>query len=266
MRKLESLVAGAFSRAGLQIAREGRYVRVERRAETAAELEALYRQFVFTDLPLNAARAELLARLEGTTVSEAIYLLSALNRSLHLSGDVCEFGVAQGATSTLMANEISSTDKKLWLFDSFEGLPRPTEKDQLINDIFNLGSMERYQGQMSHKPREVLARLRSIRFPLERVQLVPGFIEKTIGTPGLPSSVCFAYVDFDFYEPIKIALRFLHERMQSGAHIVVDDYGHFSSGAQSAVDEFVAEHDGAYECALPFPFAGRFAVLRRCKP
>jgi O-methyltransferase len=263
MGKLEGLIGSVLDRMGLQLSRKGSYVRWQRRAETAVELESIFRQFVFPDLPEYPRRAELMARLEGTQVSEAIYLLNALHRSLQLPGDICEFGVAQGATSTLMANEIAGTDKKLWLFDSFEGLPRPTDKDQLIDDIFNLGSIEKYQGQMAHKQNEVLARLKSIGFPLARVQLVPGFIENTVGKLGLPSGICFAYVDFDFYEPIRIALRFLHDHMQPGAHIVVDDYGHFSSGAQTAVDEFVTRQEGRYECSLPFPFAGNFAVLRK---
>jgi len=87
-----------------------------------------------------------MVQLMGTQLSEALHVVAHLNRTLHLEGDVCEFGVAQGATSALIANEIRETNKKLWLFDSFEGLPRPTEQDILIDDIFNLGSIEKYQG------------------------------------------------------------------------------------------------------------------------
>ena len=63
--------------------------------------------------------------LIGTTIGEAIYVIQNLHEGLRVSGDVCEFGVAQGATSRLLASEIMSTDRKLWLFDSFEGLPAP---------------------------------------------------------------------------------------------------------------------------------------------
>jgi hypothetical protein len=41
-------------------------------------------------------------------------------------------------------------------------------------------------------------------------------------------------VDFDFYEPIRLVLELLNERMPSGAIIIVDDYD-FSR---------VAPHDG----------------------
>src|SRR5450432_2735554 len=240
MKTMKRFVGKALDSFGMQVIRKGSHVAIHRRIEAANELEAMYRQFVFTDLPQSERRAELLAKLEGTHIGEAIYLLNALHSSIGLPGDICQFGVAQGSTSALMANEISTTDKKLWLFDSFEGLPRPTDKDVLIDDIFNLGSMENYTGTMATKPEEVVCRLKSISFPLSRVQIVPGFIENTIHKAALPKTVCFSYVDFDFYEPIKIALEFLHERMPVGGHIVVDDYGYFSAGAKTAVDEFVA--------------------------
>lgn len=40
----------------------------------------------------------------------------------------------------------------------------------------------------------------------------------------LPKQVSFAYVDFDFYEPIKVVLAYLHGMTRPGAIFVVDDY------------------------------------------
>jgi O-methyltransferase len=231
--------------------------------ESVREIEGCYRDLLFPEIPERGNRPELMQRLIGTSTGEAMYILGALYRSLSCLGDVCEFGIAQGATSALLANEIRGTDKKLWLFDSFEGLPKPTEKDKLIDDIFNLGSMEAYTGQMACDVSMVKNRLNSIAFPLNRVEIVAGFIEKTIHLPRLPNSVCFAYVDFDFYEPILIALNYLDHHMSSGGHIVVDDYGWFSSGAQTAVDEFTWGHGGQYEVTFPIKSAGRFVMLKK---
>jgi len=63
---------------------------------------------------------------------------------------------------------------------------------------------------------QVTGRLNAINFPFDRVQIVPGFIEKTAQYASLPKQVCFAYVDFDFYEPIKIALELLESRLPVG--------------------------------------------------
>jgi hypothetical protein len=227
------------------------------------EIQGIFRDVILFDVPARNRRTELLADLIGTSVSEALYLIQHLHQSLRLEGDVCEFGVAQGATSALMANEIRETEKSLWLFDSFQGLPRPGEKDQLIDDIFDLKSMEEYEGEMACPSSMVEARLRAISFPVERVKVIAGFIEETITRQALPDRVCFAYVDFDFYDPILVTLTFLHERLSPGGFVLVDDYGFFSAGAQSAVDEFLAEHRDVYEFTLPPKFAGHFCIIRK---
>ncbi len=201
--------------------------------------------------------------LIGTGYGEGLYLLDSLHKSLDLDGDVCEFGVAQGATSAFMANELKDTQKNLWLFDSFEGLPKPTGKDSLINDIFNLGSMEAYQGKMACPVDMVKSRLTEIHFPQERTKIIPGFIEKTIFDPTLPKKVCFAYIDFDFYEPILIALQYLDRVLQPGGFVIVDDYNFFSDGVRIAVDEFYASHQDHYELRFPVQSAGFFCILRK---
>ena len=90
---------------------------LESRRRLAREIESVYRTFVFPDLPERERRSEYLEELIGTGPSEAMYILEELHRSLRVGGDVCELGVAQGATSALLANELLETDRHLWLFD-----------------------------------------------------------------------------------------------------------------------------------------------------
>ncbi len=233
----------------------------------ARELEAMYRQFVLPGLRPREGRDEALHRLIGTTVGEGLYICEGLQRALGAAGDVCEFGVAQGATSRLLASELlgdpRGRGRQLWLFDSFEGLPKPSPKDRLIDDIFQLGSMDAYAGTM-RCPRELVeAKLRDVGFPAERTRIVPGWIDRTLAQEPLPERVAFAYVDFDFYDPIRIALEWLEQRLPSGGVVVVDDYGFFSEGAQAAVDEFLATRSGGWDFTLPVDAAGKFCVLSR---
>jgi O-methyltransferase len=234
--------------------------------EMVAELHGCYHELVFPELPPCQGRNELLSNLIGTSVSEGMYLIGLLSLSMTTDGDVCEFGVAQGATSALLANEIRGSKKELWLFDSFQGLPPSTEKDKLINDIFRLGSIEKYTGTMASPVESVKGRLDDIHFPRDRTHIVAGFIEKTLRSATLPDRVCFAYVDLDFYEPILTTLRFLRQRMPVGGTVVVDDYGFFSAGAKAAVDEFMVEAAGEFEMTLPLKCAAEttpFCILRR---
>lgn len=215
----------------------------------------------------NEMRPRLLARLLGTPPSEAYFIVHALAECEDVDGDVCEFGVAQGETSALIANEIQSSNRVLHLFDSFEGLPKPTEKDQLKDDISSLGSMEAYTGSMSLPEEMVRTRLRAISFPQQRVVIHKGFMEQVLKHDlGLPRRVGFAYVDLDLYEPIRVTLDFLHQTTSTGAMIVVDDYDFFSTGAKTAVDEFLEEKNASaviYECLVPNTRYGNFAVLTR---
>ncbi|WP_346862593.1 TylF/MycF/NovP-related O-methyltransferase [uncultured Draconibacterium sp.] len=212
----------------------------------------------------NSDRVELLTYQRGTPPSEAYFIISAIQKTQEVKGDICEFGVAQGATSALIANEIAGNDKILHLFDSFEGLPAPTEKDTLKDDIFNLGSMEAYAGQMSCAEELVKDKLKSVSFPENRVAIHKGFIEKLIiEKKNFPSKVSFAFVDFDFYEPLKISLNYLNEITDKGAIIIVDDYDFFSTGAKTGVDEFLMENPNKYDLFVPDKRFGCFAILTK---
>lgn len=236
----------------------------------AQAYEQLFNESMVTKKTIvpNETRFKLLARLLGTPPSEAYFIIDALAQCKDLEGDVCEFGVAHGETSALIANEIALSSNKIFhLFDSFEGLPKPSEKDQLKDDIFSLGDMENYAGKMSCMEDFVIARLKAISFQSKRYVIHKGFFEEVIHQDDkLPEKVCFAYVDFDFYEPIKLALEFLHQRTSSGAMIIVDDYNFFSTGPKSAVDEFIKEKNlnaPLYECFVPNSQYGYFAVLTK---
>ena len=216
----------------------------------------------------NENRPKLLARLLGTSPSEAYFIIQALAQTKNLEGDVCEFGVAQGETSALIANEIAASNKILHLFDSFAGLPKPSEKDKLKDDIFLCGDIQAYEGKMRCPEDMVMARLQAISFPAERYVIHKGLFDRNLLDieRNLPQKVSFAYVDFDFYEPIKLALEFIDPLCPSGAIIIVDDYDFFSTGAKTAVDEFLQEINSSkvrYNCLIPKTEYGYFAVLTK---
>jgi O-methyltransferase len=230
--------------------------------------EYLFNKFRCHDMiQANRMRAEIAARLLGTPPSEAFFIIEAIAKTNSIEGAVCEFGVAQGETSALIANEIRKSNKIFHLFDSFEGLPKPTVKDQLKDDIFKLGSMEAYEGTMNCNERLVTQRLKDISFDSERSVIHKGFIEKIIHEDRrLPEKVSFAYIDFDFYEPILITLNFLHEVTPEGGIFIVDDYDFFSTGVKTAVDEFINDKNklkNCYDIEIPDKKLGSFAILSK---
>jgi hypothetical protein len=230
------------------------------------QLRDLYNRYIFrAELAIDEESLMLLSGSMYTKFGTGFYLIDYLRKSLLLEGDVCEFGVGQGAISALLAHDIQDTDRNLWLFDSFQGFAEPSQKDILLNDVLGLGSAEAYKGMMSFPEEMIRTKLSDIQFPPARLRIVPGFIEETVRGPLLPEKVCFAYVDFDFYEPIRTALNFLDSVIVPGGYIVVDDYNFFSQGAKAAADEFVEYHKENYVIDFPDTTGGNICVLSRKK-
>ena len=223
--------------------------------------------FELKAIPYNKKRYELLAEQIGTAPTEAFFIIKAIHESLSIEGVCCEFGVAQGQTSSLMANELLNfSDKKLYLFDSFQGLPSPTEEDELIDDIFNLGEMKNYVGAMKSPKESVLNKLSDLNFSSDRFKIFSGFIDQNFSKiKNLPDKVSFAYIDFDFYEPIKIVLEFLIDKTDKGSFIIIDDYDFFSSGVKLAVDNFLKINQNLFNVYVAPKLIGNFIVLKRIK-
>lgn len=233
--------------------------------ESIEQIESFFHEKIFSDVNTNKYEKILLSQLYGTSLCEAYYIIHFLRKSLKITGDVCEFGIANGSTSALLAYEIKKLKKNLWLFDSFNGLSKPTKKDILLDDIFKLGSMDRYFRTMSYSVDEVMLRLKETGFPLSKVKIVCGFIEDSVHGERLPNKICFAYLDFDLYQPTLTALNFIHERLSKDGYVIVDDYNYFSKGVKTAVDEFVSSKKGFYDFFLPYAFAGHFCIIRKSK-
>jgi hypothetical protein len=210
-------------------------------------------------------RLELVARLVGTKPPEAFEIVRLLEQTRTLDGAVCELGVAQGATSALIANELldrSASD--LHLFDSFLGLSKPTSEDVLLDDVFNLGSMAAYAGKMACPVEMVARRLDDVGFPPSRVTIHAGFLDKTLVDPSrLPGKVRFAYLDVDLYEPTRLALSWLDKVAVTGTAIIVDDYGFFSEGVRTAVDDFAQARLGHWMKLVAHSAIGHFCTLVR---
>jgi len=227
------------------------------------QIQGYYSTFLDEKYKVSAQRNILLQNLLGTEISEALHIVTALRETSILNGDVCEFGVAQGRTSSLICYEIIKSSKNIWFFDSFEGLSAPTLEDELIDDVANLGSMEAYAGSMASPEWMLRECVTNVGFPFDRVRVLKGFIKDTLQKGNLPASVSFAFVDFDLYEPIKDTLLFLNDVMNDGGIIIVDDYDFLSSGVKKAVDEFYFDNQSKFSLNVPSKYLGNFAILRR---
>ena len=152
-------------------------------------------------------------------------LRQMLSQALNVAGDVMEAGVFKGGTARLLKTGVQKAgDRKLVLFDSFEGMERVSRTaDRHQRGDFADTSLESVQHVVGTE---------------SFIEYRKGWIPKTFA--GLEArTFCFAHVDLDLYQSILDCLEFVYPRMPPGAVIVFDDYGFPSCpGARQAVEQF----------------------------
>lgn len=153
--------------------------------------------------------------------------LAAHAATLEGNGDFWECGVFEGGSASHI-HSVIPRDRKLVLFDSFEGLPQETEHD-------NFHKKGDFSGPNLDRIIEYFSEY-------DNVQIVKGWIPETF-KDFTDSKLCFVHIDLDLYEGYKSTLEFIWPRMVKGGIIALDDYyAETCLGAKKATDEFVAAH------------------------
>ena len=169
---------------------------------------------------------------------EISVILRELAKTREIAGDVVEFGCFVGTTSVFLAREIEGwgDNKNLWLYDSFEGLPEKTSED-----VNSLGEVFK-KGELLATKKQLIANLKksgSRKMP----KITKGWFSD-LDKSQIPDKISFAFLDGDYYRSILDSLELIWSNLESGAIIVVDDYGnHALPGASKAVDEWCKKHN-----------------------
>jgi predicted O-methyltransferase YrrM len=209
------------------------------------QLLAQYPQFVAGKID-DAEFQELLQVIRPyTMLSEArLYSLFSLAKRIcteNIPGNFIECGVAGGGSTALMAAVIKRyTRQPRWLyaFDSFEGMPTPTERDRhdgILADATGWGTGTCAAPETS---------VQEICFKLgvsDIVRTVKGYFQDTL--PKLRDTIgmiALLHMDGDWYESTKAILHNLYDRVVNDGFIQVDDYGHWE-GCRQAVHDFEAQ-------------------------
>jgi O-methyltransferase len=178
-------------------------------------------------------------------------------------GDIVECGVWRGGSMQAIARILAArgvTDRELHLFDTFEGMPPPTQEDvrqggppaaELLATrprtakVWAIADLE-----------DVRAGMAQIPYPANRIHYHQGLVEETI-PDGAPEQIALLRLDTDWYASTKHELEHLYERVPSGGVVIIDDYDYWE-GSRKAVDEFVAG-TGARLLLAPMG-SGRIAI------
>jgi O-methyltransferase len=163
-----------------------------------------------------------------------------------IPGDMVECGVWRGGSSMLAAltlDSLGDRERCIWLYDTFEGMPPPTDVDRSFGGEFASDVLRRTDavGEGTRAVAgldEVKANLATTGYPSDRLRFVEGMVEDTIPAVA-PEQISILRLDTDWYESTRHELRHLWPRLSPGGVLIVDDYGHWQ-GARQAVDEFLA--------------------------
>ena len=160
--------------------------------------------------------------------------------------------VCRGGSAALLALTLRELQakRKLWLFDTFEGLPAPTAKDPdfELADLWTggcVGTLDEVRGLFN-------------RLDLAgEVEFVRGLFQDTM--PATPiSCIALLHIDGDWYESVKVCLDTLYDKVVPHGVIQLDDYGYWK-GARQAVDEFLDQR-GIRVPLQRLDYSGRFFI------
>ncbi|WP_433894346.1 TylF/MycF/NovP-related O-methyltransferase [Streptomyces sp. CA-111067] len=175
------------------------------------------------------------------------FILAVRHITKHnIPGSIVECGVWRGGSMQAAARTLMTagvTDRDLYLFDTFEGMPPPTDRD-LRRDGEAAADLMAKQGK--DRPIWAVATLDDVQqsfskleYPEKHVHYCQGLVEETVPAEA-PEEIAILRLDTDWYESTKHELKHLYPRLASGGVLLIDDYGWWQ-GSREAVDEFLEE-------------------------
>lgn len=162
---------------------------------------------------------------------------------IRLPGHVAEFGVYKGASLLRWCNFRhvleSSHSRKIIGFDAFGKFPEQADAadrefvkgfERAGGDGIPAGELEKALARKGFTNTELVAG--------DVCQTLPTYVDRH---PEI--KIALVHIDVDVYEPTRVILEQLYDRVVSGGLIVLDDYG-IIPGETRAVDEFFAAKGG----------------------
>ncbi|MDR0399640.1 MAG: TylF/MycF family methyltransferase [Treponema sp.] len=163
--------------------------------------------------------------------SSSLELVSREIYDKGLDGNVAELGVYRGEFAEKI--NMAFPDRKLYLFDTFEGFDERDIKTEKLNGYSGC------QHDFSKTNEKVV--LRRMKFP-ENCIIRKGYFPET--ADGIEDNYIFVSIDVDLYEPIYKGLNYFYPRLVKGGYIFVHDYNTKTyPGTKAAVKKFCKESD-----------------------
>ena len=161
-------------------------------------------------------------------------ILETARECLAHDGDYVELGCYKGDTSLLLAEILKGSNKRLYIYDSFEGLPEKSSLDEsAVGEEFK-------GGELYVTKREVKERFLRANLP---VPVIKKAWFNELNDDDLPGKIAFAFLDGDFYESIRDSLELAEGKITENGVMIVHDYNNPAlPGVKRAVDEWAKDN------------------------
>lgn len=165
-------------------------------------------------------------------------------------GCIVEAGVAAGGN--LIALMAGAPNKPIFAFDSFKGLPRPSNKDDQMPGIRMLSKEE--QAALPNPGEQVLESTGAVAVsikdvmnhiwkaglnPMDNLWLIEGWFEETVPKFNYLEGICLLRLDGDLYNSTYVCLKHLYPKVIKGGLVIIDDYA--LPGCRLAVHDYLKE-------------------------
>ena len=155
-----------------------------------------------------------------------------------IQGDFVECGSWNGGSGAIISSLI--VDRKVWLLDSWEGMPEAGVEDIKVKSKKVIG--EKGMALSSFEKANLLL-FKKLKLNPHKVSLIKGWFEDTIPTlKDKIEKISLLHLDCDWYESVKFCLENLYDKVMPGGYVIIDDYGSWS-GSKKAIDEFLRERE-----------------------
>jgi hypothetical protein len=157
-------------------------------------------------------------------------------------GDLIETGVWRGGMTIFLRAILAArgaTDRRVWVADSFQGLPEPDAGKFPIEAKAHASKtmIEDYK-HFAVDLDAVTANFATFGLLDDQVRFLPGWFKDTL--PSAPiERLAVIRLDGDYYESTMDALTALYDKLSPGGYVIVDDYGEkLWTYCRRAVDDF----------------------------
>jgi O-methyltransferase len=167
-------------------------------------------------------------------------------------GDLIETGVWRGGACIFMKANLRAwgdTTRRVWLADSFEGLPKPDP----VRYPADAGDRLHEQTGLAVGVEQVRHNFERYGLLDDRVEFLVGWFKDTLPTAPV-EQLSLMRLDGDMYESTIQAIEPLYPKLAPGGFCIIDDFGSHASQAGQAVHDYRAQHGITDEIVQIDPF------------